>query len=120
MVSSSYHSTSVTPGAGAGTGGGSSLGRFSQPSQLWEAALGLLTAIISYVRVEDEMFDEILELVVDVLPGHPELREALETVNGDAVWLGLYERGLLLGVVGPEQQQQPVMEGFGFVRVGVR
>ncbi|KAK4179258.1 armadillo-type protein [Triangularia setosa] len=110
MVSSSYSASAL--------GGGGSLGRFSQPTQLWEAALGLLTAIVSCVKVEDEMFDEILELVVDVLPGHPELKEALETVNGDAVWLGLYERGLLRGSEVPERE--PAMEGFGFVGLTVR
>ncbi|KAK4190048.1 armadillo-type protein [Podospora australis] len=88
-------------------------GRFTQASQVWEAALGLLRDIVSYVKVEDEMFDEILGLVVDVLPRHKELREALETVNSDAVWLALYERG------GLGEGELPVMEGFEFVRLGV-
>ena len=87
---------------------GGALGRFAQASQVWEAVLGLLTAIVSYVRVEDDMFDDILELVVDVLPQHGELRAALETLNADAVWLALYERGLVQGV------EAPVVEGFGF------
>ncbi|KAK4661514.1 uncharacterized protein QC763_705120 [Podospora pseudopauciseta] len=103
MVSSSSY---TTPSGG---------GRFSQSTRLWEAALGLVRDVVSYVKVEDEMFDEILELVIDVLPGQKELKDAMETVNGDAVWLGLYERGLLRGL----EVKQPVMEGFGFVRVEV-
>ncbi|KAL2024436.1 hypothetical protein VTK56DRAFT_8247 [Thermocarpiscus australiensis] len=84
------------------------LGRFAQAAQVWEAVLGLLTAIVSYVRVEDDMFDDILALVVDVLPQHGELREALETVNADAVWLARYERGLV------QKRDPPVVEGFSF------
>jgi hypothetical protein len=89
--------------------GGAALGRFAQASQVWEAVLGLLTAIVSYVRVEDEMFDDILGLVVDVLPQHGKLREALETVNADAVWLAMYERGMV-----QRRREAPVMEGFDF------
>ncbi|KAK4106456.1 hypothetical protein N658DRAFT_563296 [Parathielavia hyrcaniae] len=87
---------------------GAALGRFSQASQVWEAVLGLLTAMVGYVRIEDDMFDDILRLVVDVLPRHGELREVLETVNADAVWLALYERGLVQG------RDAPVVEGFEF------
>jgi hypothetical protein len=85
------------------------LGRFAQASQVWEAVLELLAAIVSYVRVDDDMFDDILELVVDVLPQHAELKEALETVNVDAVWLALYERGMVA-----EGREPPVVEeGLG-------
>ncbi|KAK4194739.1 armadillo-type protein [Triangularia verruculosa] len=114
--------TTTTPGEGMKMVSSSSysaptaaLGRFSQPTQLWEAAVSLLAAIVTYVKVGDEMFDEILELVVDVLPRYPELKEAMEVVNGDAVWLGLYQRGLVeLNV------QAPVMEGFRFASLPVR
>ncbi|GAB1320451.1 hypothetical protein MFIFM68171_10661 [Madurella fahalii] len=107
------------------SGGPAALGRFAQASQVWEAVLGLLTAVVAYVRVDDDMFDDILGLVADALPRHGELREALETVNGDAVWLALYERGM----IEVEAREVPVAEGLGFefarmggmgrVRVGV-
>ncbi|KAL2188645.1 hypothetical protein L209DRAFT_234565 [Thermothelomyces heterothallicus CBS 203.75] len=87
---------------------GGALGRFAQASQVWEAAVGLLTAIVAYVRVEDDMFDDMLGLVVDVLPQHGELKEALETINSDAVWLALYERGMVRG------RATPVVEGLDF------
>ncbi|KAL2201224.1 armadillo-type protein [Corynascus similis CBS 632.67] len=90
------------------SGSGGALGRFAQASQVWEAAVELLTAIVAHVRLEDDMFDDILELVVDVLPQHGELREALEIVNADAVWLALYERGM------GQERAPPVAEGFDF------
>lgn len=88
------------------------LGRFSQAHQLWDAALGLITAILKYVRVDDEMFDEILEVVVDVLhePERRELKEALETINADAVWLALYERGRVKGI----KSTPRAVKGLGF------
>lgn len=86
------------------------LGRFATASQVWEAVLGLLAAVVAYVRVDDDMFDDILGLVVDVLPRHAELREALEVVNADAVWLAMYERGM----VAVEGKQVPVVEGLAF------
>ena len=100
MVESSGPSSSLSSGG--------ALGRFAQASQVWEAVLGLLTAIVAFVRLEDDMFDDILGLVVDVLPQHPELREALETINADAVWLAMYERGMA------QAREVPVVEGVEF------
>ena len=69
------------------------LGRFSQASQMWAAAVRLLTAIVSYVRLDDNIFDQVLEMLVDVAAVDGDVRRALEDVNADAVWLALYERG---------------------------
>ncbi len=101
-------------GGGEGRVVKSSLGRFAQASVVWEAVVGLLAAVVGYVRVEEEMFDEILGLVVDVLPRKRELRAALEAVNADAVWLAMYERGMVGG------RETPVVEGFRFVAVEAR
>lgn len=76
--------------------------------RIWEAVVKLLTAIISYVRVEDEMFDEILDLLADVMERNQEVREALEVINADAVWAVRYERGLV------EAMPVPVLEGTVF------
>ena len=97
-------------------------GRFSQAAQVWDAAVELLTAMVMYVKMDDDMFDEILELVGDVIlvPGHEELRSALEAVNADAVWLAVYERR---GLGGELMSAVPCgVPGFGpgeFVRLGV-
>ncbi|EHK47568.1 hypothetical protein TRIATDRAFT_52027 [Trichoderma atroviride IMI 206040] len=84
------------------------LGQHASPVRIWEAVVKLLTAIISYVRVEDEMFDEILDLLADVMERNDEVRDALEVVNADAVWAVRYERGLV------EAMPAPVLEGTVF------
>ncbi|KAL7786738.1 armadillo-type protein [Trichoderma ceciliae] len=102
---------SIRPVEEQSPGGG--LGQHAAPVRIWEAVARLLTAIISYVRVEEEMFDEILELLADAMERNQEVREALEAVNADAVWAVRYERGLvewtpapdLEGVVFPEMDR---------------
>lgn len=89
------------------------LGRFAQAAQVWSAAVSLLGAIVTHVRVEDGMFDEMLEVVADVVPRNDALREAFEVVNADAVWLAMYERGGQVEV----GKAAPVMEGVRFVQV---
>ncbi|KAG8166160.1 hypothetical protein KVR01_004712 [Diaporthe batatas] len=89
----------------------SGLGRFASAAQTWSATVSLLIAIVSFVRVEDEMFEQILGLLADVLSRNEEARRALEVVNPDAVWLALYERGLA------EPMPAPVFEGVTFARV---
>ncbi|CAK7265380.1 hypothetical protein SEPCBS119000_001483 [Sporothrix epigloea] len=95
----------------------SGLGRFAQAVQVWEAAARLLTAIVAHVRVEDDIYDAVLDLLlqpaaasstatfrstassapVPVLPPVEEqqARDALAVVNPDAVWLARYDAGRL-------------------------
>ncbi|UKZ81271.1 hypothetical protein TrVFT333_009043 [Trichoderma virens FT-333] len=87
---------------------GGGLGQHASPVRIWEAVVKLLTAIVSYVRVEDEMFDEILELLADVMEKNREVRDALEVINADAVWAVRYERGLV------EWTPAPLLEGVVF------
>lgn len=86
-----------------------SLGQHASPVRLWEAVVKLLTAIVSYVRVSDEMFDQILDLLAEVLERSQEVREALEDVNADAVWLARYEQGSV------EWQPEPKLDGAVFL-----
>ncbi|KAF4472309.1 hypothetical protein FALBO_781 [Fusarium albosuccineum] len=74
-------------------GGGGGLGKFASPARVWEATVELLTAMVTFVHVDEDMFDDILDLLSDVLERNSRVREALEAVNGDAVWLSRYERG---------------------------
>ncbi|KAI1168001.1 ARM repeat-containing protein [Nemania serpens] len=93
---------------------GSGLGRFAQAVQVWEAVQSLLAAIVTYVRIDDDIFDQILTLLADALESQdPEVRTALETLDADAVWLFMYERGML----GVEPNTSPIMEGVKFVEV---
>ncbi|CAN8096986.1 unnamed protein product [Discula destructiva] len=83
---SSVRSPSTIPG----------LGKFASAVQLWDAVVLMLIAIVSYVRVDDQIFEDILELLADdVLPHNEEARKALEAVNADAVWLAMLQRGLV-------------------------
>ncbi|KAL7812457.1 armadillo-type protein [Trichoderma aethiopicum] len=89
-------------------GGGGGLGQYASPIRTWEAVVKLLTAIVSYVTVEDDMFDEILELLAEAMERDRDVRDALEVINADAVWVVRYERGLI------EWTPAPVMEGVVF------
>jgi TELO2-interacting protein 1 len=95
--------TDLAPVVKAVSGG---LGRFAQSVQVWEAAVRLLVAVVSYVRIDDEVFDEILDLLVDILGQNQEARHALEIVNPDAVWLAMYQRGEV------EWMPAPVVDGI--------
>ncbi|KKY36129.1 putative heat repeat protein [Diaporthe ampelina] len=90
----------------------SGLGRFASAAQTWDATVSLLIAILSFVRIEDDIFEQILDLLADdVLPRNEEARRALEVINADAVWLALYERNIV------EPRQAPAMEGVNFAQM---
>lgn len=90
----------------------SGLGRFASAAQTWSATVSLLIAIVSFVRIEDDIFEQILDLLADdVLPRNEEARRALEVINPDAVWLALFERNVV------EPIPAPVMEGVNFARM---
>jgi TELO2-interacting protein 1 len=57
--------------------------------RMLNALIGLLVAILTHVRITDDMGDTILELLAPVMddPGREVVRDALESWNGDAVWL---------------------------------
>ncbi|TLD12276.1 uncharacterized protein PgNI_04542 [Pyricularia grisea] len=104
-------------GSKTGTGGvdlekysNSGLGRFAQAAQVWEATVDMLVALVSFVRLDDEMFDQILELLADELDRNSDARAALEVVNADAVWLARLERGSLA----QDLSVPPVMDGIRF------
>ncbi|KAI5459858.1 armadillo-type protein [Mariannaea sp. PMI_226] len=84
---------------GSYTGG---LGQFASPARIWGATVELLTSMVSHVQVDEEMFDEILDLLADELEQNKQVREALEVINVDAVWLLRYERGAVQLLPTPE------------------
>lgn len=88
------------------------LGQFATAAQIWDAVVSMLIAIVSCVRIEDAIFEQILQLLADdALLRNEEARRALDAINPDAVWLALYERGLI------EPLSTPVMDGVEFVTV---
>lgn len=103
-------STSTPAWSIQATGSGG-LGQHSSPVRLWEAVVRLLTSLVTHVRLPDDMFEDILDILAEVLERSAEVREALETVNPDAVWLVRYERGYA------ERLPTPQMEGVVFIPV---
>lgn len=89
---------------GKGSGG---RGMFSMASKVWEAVVGLLVSIIEHVKIDDEMFDDVLEVLGRLLE-REYVRRSLEAVNGDAVWLAMQIRGM------NPKLEIPVMEGRQF------
>lgn len=85
-----------------------SLGQHSSPVRLWEAVVKFLTSLVSHVRLSEEMFEDILDILAEVMERSSEAREALETINADAVWLVRYEHGYI------EPLPTPQMEGVVF------
>ncbi len=84
-------------------------GMYSQASKVWEAVVKLLLTVLGYVRVQDEMFDEVLKLLEDLVGERSDVTNALEVINADAVWLVLLRRGKLETV-----RDSPTMEGYQF------
>ena len=97
----------IAPRSEASSGG---LGRFAQAVKVWDALVELLVAMVSHVRIGDEMFDEVVDVLEELIPVRTDVREALEIVNADAVWLKLYEMGEV------EWRDVPI-EGVGFVEM---
>ncbi|KAK0121942.1 hypothetical protein ONS95_010216 [Cadophora gregata] len=91
--------------------GGRGRGVFSQASKLWEGVVELLCAIVEYVRVEDEMFDEVVDVLGDLVWERESVRTALEAVNADAVWLVMQMNGRNGKV------ETPYMDGFTFLEL---
>jgi hypothetical protein len=87
------------------------LGQHASQAKLWEAIVSLLVAVVTYVRMEDEMFDEILDLLADELEKNEDARESLEVINADAVWLLRFEKGRV------EVGEPPRGEGLHFTDI---
>ncbi|KFY91202.1 hypothetical protein V500_04779 [Pseudogymnoascus sp. VKM F-4518 (FW-2643)] len=75
--------------------------------QVWEAMVGLVVAILKYVRINDGMFDEALGVLSGRLD-REDVREALETINAEAVWLVDLAQDRIT------RRDVPVMEGYRF------
>ncbi|CCU77910.1 hypothetical protein BGHDH14_bgh04151 [Blumeria hordei DH14] len=65
---------------------------YSQGNRMWEAIVVLLTAVVKYVKIMDIMYDQVLELFGSLVWERPEILQAMENINADAVWLAM--RGL--------------------------
>ncbi|KAJ8100525.1 armadillo-type protein [Lipomyces tetrasporus] len=62
-------------------------GRFSRPAQLYKAATASIGTIVRHTRLKEETFNSILESVAPFLRYNNDLRQAMEEISRDAVWL---------------------------------
>ncbi|KAB8289885.1 hypothetical protein EYC80_010516 [Monilinia laxa] len=69
--------------------GSSGRGIYSQVAQMWESMVKLLIATVECTGVDDEAFDDVLDLLASIMLHRRDIREALSSVNADAVWLVL-------------------------------
>jgi len=83
-------------------------GLYSMVSRVWEGIVRLLVAIVGYVRVDDDMFDEVLEVLRSVVVERGEVRKVLEEGNADAVWFVMQRAGK------NETREMPIVEGYTF------
>ncbi|KAJ6263191.1 hypothetical protein Dda_1752 [Drechslerella dactyloides] len=64
---------------------------YAPHNQIWGAVMPLLEAMVTYTQVSEEIFDEIVGLIASNLADgdaeYQTLRDALEAVNEDVVWL---------------------------------
>ncbi|MCJ1413395.1 hypothetical protein MMC19_007500 [Ptychographa xylographoides] len=72
--------------ANKGRGGA---GNFASANQIGEALVRMLVVLMQYVRVEAEMEDDLFEMLGPLIFSRMHVRETLELVNPDAMWLQL-------------------------------
>ena len=96
QLSAAGQSTHLGPSTSAG------LGRFTQSAQVWDAVVRLLVALVSHVRTDDDMFDQVLDLLSDRVISDEAVRETIQVSHPDAVWLLMYQRGMVPGQPTPE------------------
>ncbi|KAI9782326.1 MAG: hypothetical protein M1835_004058 [Candelina submexicana] len=90
-------------------------GTYTSNYQIWDALIRLFVIILSYVRVEDEIVDDVVMMVSDVLERRSDIREALEGINPDVVWLELEMRKAKNE--GESNRKVPILEGFVFKKM---
>jgi hypothetical protein len=78
--------------------------------QVWESMIGLMVAVLEYVRIDDSMFDDTCVILAGSLE-REDVRRALEVVNADAVWLMDLAQGRV------PARPTPVLEGYKFASI---
>ena len=68
----------------------------------WDAMVRLLLVIAREVGVSPEMEDGVFEMLGEWVGEREDVREVLEEVNADALWLVELEEGRVEGLVRPE------------------
>lgn len=101
--------TKIKGKAGEGKKGSDGRGIYAQDQRVWQAMIGLLVALMECVRVEDGMFDDVMDLLGGLLVSRDDVHDALSVVNADAVWLEVQRRQPDRFVIEP-----PTVEGYQY------
>ncbi|KAH0565589.1 hypothetical protein GP486_001004, partial [Trichoglossum hirsutum] len=88
---------------------------FTPSSQVCDALVKLLIAIVQYVRIDSDIFDDILNILSDMLESRKDVRDILSLANADAVWLDMWVRT----ADGRVTQSLPQVDGFAFEPITV-
>ena len=56
---------------------------------IWNSLINLLVRVVGHVGVTDEIYDDILRMLLPLIETRHDVKEALEAHNPDAVWLAL-------------------------------
>ncbi|KAH0536805.1 hypothetical protein FGG08_006338 [Glutinoglossum americanum] len=86
----------------------SGIGTFTPSNQVRNALIGLLAVVVEHVRIDDDMFDDILDMLSDVLERRRDIQDVLSLVNADAVWL------VTRTFYGGAARNPPRVDGFAF------
>jgi len=89
------------------------MGMYGINYKVWDAVVKMLAALVRFASLQDDVLDEICVMCGGkVLKERPDLREALETVSPDAVWLEIesLERSI------KEEEKMPVLKEVAFMQ----
>ena len=70
-------------------GGKSARGRFTSSFQTWEELVELCCNVINYVNIDAKLEDDLLDMLGPHMDTRTNVRDALERMNPDAVWLDM-------------------------------
>jgi hypothetical protein len=92
---SKYNPMSLIKGLAAGpastkTSSGLALYHVDSPSRIiWQSLVELLKSVVIHIAVSGDVFDDIVDMLLPVVEMRPDIRDALDSRNADAVWLAL-------------------------------
>ncbi|CAZ80736.1 unnamed protein product [Tuber melanosporum] len=92
------------------------MGAYSPGYKVWDALCGMMAAVVEFCRVSDEIVNDICRILGgEGLSRRTDLRNSLEGVNPEAVWLEIEIWKAKSGVGG--KWTLPTLEGFKFYEV---
>ncbi|POS85362.1 hypothetical protein EPUL_003979 [Erysiphe pulchra] len=87
--------------------------KFTQSNQIWEALQKMFVAIINFVGIQEMMFDDLLELLGSIGWEREDIREAMESVNIEAMWLARLTKGCI------KAPATPVLDDYKFITYSI-